>query len=261
MYLMEAFFRLTQAENDLNQQRRALNRLIDEWRYNGQILGREIPLYLTEDEFGLGFAIRLICPEQTSLLSEHQNRFVAQALEKVLQLGLRLENLELLGDELNSDATAPETQPTWQILYTTHLQSCSPLYHGDLFAPIPLYRALKTAPALAKDLIKWQENWQAYDQLQMNAAALEKSALAEISELDSPTSKHGRALAKEISQVTQIPTYYYLYRVGGASKAAELERRCPSCGGDWRLAEPLFGLFHFKCDSCRLVSNLSWNFD
>lgn len=70
----------------------------------------------------------------------------------------------------------------------------------------------------------------------------------------------GRDLCRHIEATTEVPTYYYQYRVGGESKAAELTRRCPSCGGEWRVPEALHGLFHFKCDRCRIVSNMSWNF-
>ena len=60
-------FKLTALENDIGQQSRLLNAVIDQWRYNGQIIGREIPLYLTEEDGEQGFAMRVICPEQDSL--------------------------------------------------------------------------------------------------------------------------------------------------------------------------------------------------
>ena len=59
---------MTTLENDIGQQSRLLNAVIDQWRYNGQIIGREISLYLTEEDGEQGFAMRLICPEQDSLL-------------------------------------------------------------------------------------------------------------------------------------------------------------------------------------------------
>ena len=74
MYLIEPFFKLTALENDIGQQSRLLNAVIDQWRYNGQIIGREIPLYLTEEDGEQGFAMRVICPEQDSLLPENNNQ-------------------------------------------------------------------------------------------------------------------------------------------------------------------------------------------
>ena len=260
MYLIEPFFKLTALENDIGQQSRLLNAVIDQWRYNGQIIGREIPLYLTEEDGEQSFAMRVICPEQDSLLPENNNQSVNQAMEHAEKSGLNFQGFQIIADDLNSDGTAECSQPAWQMLYTTHLQSCSPLHSGDDFSPIPLYKQLKNQPHLSQDLIKWQENWQACDQLQMNGSALEKESLSEIAEVNSTLTKHGRYLAAEIEKGSGIPTYYYLYRVGGHSLESEQQRCCPQCGGNWALETPLFDIIHFKCDPCRLVSNVSWNF-
>ena len=260
MYLIEPYFRITALENCIVEQSRVLNALIDQWRYNGQIIGREISLYLVEDNGAQGFAMRVVCPEQDSLFPQNNNAEVDFALQQVEKFGLFLENFLLLGDDLNADQTAENARPAWQVLYTTHLQSCSPIHSGENFAPIPLYKQLKNQPHLSQDVLKWQENWQACDQLQMNGAVLEQAALSEISDIQSRLSKHGRYLAQEIEKQSGVPTYYYLYRVGGESSAQERRRCCPQCGAVWTLDQALFDVLHFKCDACRLVSNLSWNF-
>ena len=217
MYLIEPYFRITALENHIVEQSRVLNALIDQWRYNGQIIGREISLYLVEDNGAQGFAMRVVCPEQDSLFPQNNNAEVDFALQQAEKFGLFLENFLLLGDDLNADQTAENARPAWQVLYTTHLQSCSPIHSGENFAPIPLYKQLKNQPHLSQDVLKWQENWQACDQLQMNGAVLEQAALSEISDVQSRLSKHGRYLAQEIEKQSGVPTYYYLYRVGGES--------------------------------------------
>ena len=248
-----------------------INQVIEQWRYNGQIIGREIPMFIAQQKSDrmYAFIARVVCPEQQSLYPEFNNSAVDQALEKAQQLGIMFDSLEVLGQDLNSDDTYYHDtyegqQPYWQMLYTTYLKSCSPLYTGEdsqrmNFLPIPLYRAFKDAPHLAMDIIKWQENWQAYDQLQMNAAALEDQAVQELSSTDSTLFKHGYALCREIEAHTKVPTYYYLYRVGGKSLEEEEKRKCPMCGAKWRLTKPLCNVIHFKCDHCRLLSNISWN--
>ena len=260
MYLIETYFRLTALENNIESQSRLLNAVIDQWRYNGQIIGREIPLYLAEEDGAQGFAMRVICPEQDSLFPQNNNAEVNRALEEAEKCGVIFDGFQLVGDDFNSDQTAENASPAWQVLYTTHLQSCSPIHNGENFAPIPLYKQLKNQPHLSQDLIKWQENWQACDQLQMNGAVLKQQSLAEISDHQSTLSKHGRYLAQEIEKETGIPTYYYLYRVGGQSLESEKSRCCPSCGANWALKNAIFDTLYFKCDTCRLVSNLSWNF-
>ncbi|AAU37677.1 Zn-ribbon-containing protein [[Mannheimia] succiniciproducens] len=259
MYLVEVFFKNINEDN-LPQQIPLINQLIDQWRYNGQIIGREIPVFVANQENERGLATRVICPEQQSLLPEYNNAEVNRCLANIENCGLILHSFQIVGEDLNSDITYEDKKPDWQILYTTYLQVCSPLHSGDRLAPIPLYKQLKDVPHLSMDVIKWQENWQACDQLQMNAVALESQALREISDINSRIFKHGYSLTKEIEEHTGVPTYYYLYRVGGKNLASESARHCPICHGDWKLAQPLFDQFHFKCDHCRLVSNISWNF-
>lgn len=255
MYLIEVFFHCPQQDETKLS---LINQIIDQWRYNGQIIGREIPLYFANQNELTGFGVKVICPEQHSLLPEWNNINVEQALAQAEKCGIILESLQIVADDLNSDSTYQEKDIDWQVLYTTHLHSCSPLHHGQSLQPIPLYKLCKNQPHLSMDLIKWQENWQAYDQLQMNAAGLEKLALEEMSDPQSQLSKHGITLAQELEKYTQTPTYYYLYRVGGNNLPQEQQRCCPSCGNQWKLNIP-HDIFYFKCDQCRLVSNLSWS--
>ncbi|TDQ59013.1 putative nucleic acid-binding Zn ribbon protein [Mesocricetibacter intestinalis] len=259
MYLTEVFFS-NAGQQDCRQQADAVNQIVEQWRYNGQIIGREIPLFLARHEEENGIALRVTCPEQQSLLPDYNNLEVERALGLAEKCGVFLESFQIVADDLNSDVTAENSRPTWQLLYTTYLQSCSPLHSGDDLAPIPLYKQLKELPHLSMDLIKWQENWQACDQLQMNGSILERQALGEISSTESRLFKHGNYLANAIETHTGIPTYYYLYRCGGEDAEQEKNRRCPQCGKHWHLSQPIFDLFHFKCDHCRLLSNLSWNF-
>lgn len=260
MYLIETFFKY---QNDstlsVEQISALLNQVVEQWRYNGQIIGREIPLFFAEQEGEDGVAIRVICPEQQSLLPDFNNTEVNIALKKAESAGIFFDSFQVVADDLNSDTSAPSANPLWQVLYTTYLQSCSPLHSGDNLMPIPLYRQFQWIPHLSQDIIKWQENWQACDQLQMNGTVLEQQALHEISDVRGNLFKHGYSLRKEIELHTGIPTYYYLYRIGGECLEQEEHRKCPLCHKDWRLETALFDIFYFKCDCCRLVSNLSWN--
>ncbi|MGR3808288.1 Zn-ribbon-containing protein [Pasteurella testudinis] len=263
MYLVEVFFNYdaNQAQQQNLQQQGAvnlINQILEQWRYNGQIIGREFPIFYDEIENKRGFTVKVISPAQHSLMPYHNNENVNHALIKAAESGIFLEQIGLVAEDLNSNISHQNELPSWQILYTTYLHTCSPLFSGDHFLPLPLYLELQQHSALSMDLIKWQENWQACDQLQMNGAVLEQQALQQISMTDSPLFKHGYHLCKEISEASQIPTYYYLYHLGSRDHQQEKQRKCPLCKQDWLLEKPLFNLFHFKCDHCRLVSNLSW---
>ncbi|WEM42830.1 Zn-ribbon-containing protein [Photobacterium sp. DA100] len=236
----------------------AINGLMDALRYNGQVLGREFPIVMDEGTF----KVRAVCPEQDSLHSRFHSPQVKAGMNRLSQASLLSPKVKLLGRDLNSEAAAENFSPSWQVIYTTYVHTCSPLRCGDTLMPIPLYRLPEpTLNGDHKAVIKWQTEWQACDELQMaGACQAEHAALHEIRDADSDIFRRGWDLRGRIEYITKIPTYYYQYRVGGESLESELSRPCPKCGGQWWLDEPLHGIFHYKCDKCRIVSNLSWDF-
>lgn len=235
----------------------AINSLITELKYNGQIIGQEFPTLLKDGYF----VTQVLCPEEESLAYFNHNDAVNKAINALSTAGLLQPKISILGQELHSDSTDPQHTPSWQVLYTSYVQTCSPIRCGEHFAPIPLYRLPPLANGCYKQIINWQQDWQACDQLQMNGRTNEFEALSQIGRVDSPLGTQSRQLCQRIERQSGIPTYYYLYRVGGSDLSSEQQRRCPSCNGDWALPESLHQVLDFKCDKCRLVSNLSWDYN
>jgi predicted nucleic acid-binding Zn ribbon protein len=235
---------------------KSVNGLMDALRYNGQVLGREFPLAMNEASFSL----RCVCPESDSLHPKNHSDFVNYCLDRLTEAGVLAPKVRLIGQDINSEETSQEENPSWQILYTTFVHTCSPLRSGDSFMPIPLYRNPATLNGDHKAIIKWQTEWQACDELQMAGGCdAEYAALRELTSIQSDVFRRGWDLRGRLEYITQIPTYYYLYRVGGTSLKDEQQRRCPKCDGPWWVEEPIHDMFHFKCDECRLVSNISWD--
>ena len=64
--------------------------------------------------------------------------------------------VKVLGQDLNSEQTVSfdeQNTPSWQVLYTTFVHSCSPLRCGDTFRPIPLYHNPPTLNGDHKSLV------------------------------------------------------------------------------------------------------------
>lgn len=97
------------------------------------------------------------------------------------------------------------------------------------------------------------------DRLFLGTGAIEHYAHRQMSEWDSTLSKEGRELVTLLEKKTRQPVYYYLMKYYGKGDAAERRRRCPSCKGAWALEAPLHGILDFKCDRCRLVSNVAFD--
>jgi predicted nucleic acid-binding Zn ribbon protein len=90
----------------------------------------------------------------------------------------------------------------------------------------------------------------------MNCAVGERWALNQMQEINSPLSKQGRAICSKIEALTSIPTYYYLDNYN-KFKNDRLSRPCPGCNKKWGLKTALRNRYDFKCDKCRIVSDLS----
>lgn len=235
---------------------KAINGLMDALRYNGQVLGREFPIVMGDGEF----YVRVVCPEQDSLHPRYHSDFVKVCMNRLSDASLLAPKMRMLGRDLNSEQAAEEETPSWQVLYTTYVHTCSPLRSGETLLPIPLYRNEPTLNGDHKAVIKWQTEWQACDEIQMaGGCRAEHAALHEICDVDSVLFRRGWDLRGRIEYITKVPTYYYQYRVGGQSLESEKARKCPKCGGEWLLDEPLHDIFYFKCDECRIMSNISWD--
>ncbi|WP_028774513.1 Zn-ribbon-containing protein [Shewanella waksmanii] len=234
----------------------AINGLLEAYRANGQVLGREFAVAFNEGEF----RVRLLTPEKSSLAKRHNSPWVNVALKDLTAAKILAPREKYIGQDINSEVSSTDT-PSWQVLYTSYVHMCSPVRNGDTLQPIPLYQLPATFNGDHKRIIKWQTEWQACDELQMAAATkAEFAALEELTSDKSDLFRRGWDLRGRIEYLTGIPTYYYLYRVGGESLATEQQRACPRCGSkDWLQPQPLLDLFHFRCDNCRIVSNISWD--
>lgn len=255
MWLAELKFRVltntsyTQAEQHI---RLYLEALI----FQGQIIGREFPTYLADTHF----CSRVILSAQDALQPKHHSQRGQKALQALANAGLGYPKLQLLGQDLMSSETDPCTEPPGYILFTNFAEQVSPLRCSADFAPVPLFRLGSLNGEDFEALIRWQLQYQALDEIQMQQQrVLPKSAEQALQQLHSALNRQGRQLAKKLARQTGKACHYYLYSGSSKNCQAEATKKCPSCGADWRLANSWHQLFQFRCDSCQLVSNIAWD--
>lgn len=255
MYTAQLCF-ITASEGDAHEAKvlDIINRFLGGLRGNGQICGREFPILSASQ----GFFSFLLIPEADALNAAHYNRYLKRYVEELAQLGVPAPTFTVVGEDADGADICDCENREWQMLYTTYLSLESPLRCGTCFGTIPLYRIPPTYDdAEYYDIRCWETDYQACDQLQMGCKTLEKRATQELSRFHSSLSRQGLKICHKITASSGIPTYYYLYRYSGRSSNQEQARRCPSCRGEWLLPEPLHGKFDFKCDRCRLLSNMA----
>lgn len=253
MFVVEILLKIKQS-NNADQVIEVIELLLGALRMNGQILGREFPIALDRETY----RSYLLLPEEDSLESDKANRYVLKWLNKLAELNVDF-SWRLVGHEPNSNAVCSCTNPSHYILYTTYLSLETPIRCGDCFGNIPLYRLPATSDGEYFDIISWESDYKACDTLQMNCTTGERFSIHHLSEQKSSLSKQGLDICNRITLSTEKPVYYYLLKPTGKGMKSELSRKCPSCGGKWLLQEPLHGLFDFRCDQCRLLSNIAWS--
>lgn len=221
---------------------------------NGQVCGREWPIY---SENGRQIAV-VLTPEQDSLDARYLGRYPAKYLAEANEAGIAVTST-VVSEDMNGAEVCRCANPSGYILFTTFISLESPARCLDCFGTVPLYRFPTLPSSEYYGAITWQSNYQACDRLQMNCAVLERAATRQISDPRSALSKQGLAVCQQLQEAAGKPFYYYLYRDHGRSAAVEKRRTCPACGGAWYLEERLHSRFDFRCDRCRLLSNIAWN--
>ncbi|MCT6700148.1 Zn-ribbon-containing protein [Rheinheimera sp. 4Y26] len=254
MWVAELRFRII-ADTSYPAAEAAVRAYLETLIFQGQMLGREFPTYLAQDEF----VSRLILPAPDALQKQHHSQRGLAALQALGSAGLAYPQLAMLGEDLMSNHTDPCQTPSAYILYCRFGHSNSVIYCAEHFAPVPLYRLKATSTEDHEDLIRWQLQYQALDEIQMQEKrVLNNTAERSLQSLHSKLNQQGRAFAKQLEQSLQRPVYYALYSGSSKDCSQEADKLCPGCGKAWALKTPLHQLFDFQCDPCRLLSNIAW---
>lgn len=231
-----------------------LEAMLAAYRMNGQICGREWPI-LAEGEI---VSAIVLSPEEQSFDARFNGKYVTAAMAHCEAEGL-LMTLEVLGEDAESLPSCQCHRPSAYVLFTSYTALESPIRCMDCFGPKALYHMEIMASGEFNELVTWQSDYQSCDQLQMNCSVLEHEATRELSNIDSSLNKIGLAHCKTLATTSNRPFYYYLFSGESENLQTELERRCPGCGNDWRLTSRLHDLFDFRCDRCRLLSNIAFD--
>jgi predicted nucleic acid-binding Zn ribbon protein len=222
---------------------------------NGQVINFDYPIAVS----GKSLRTFVSILEPDSLDLKYANKYVLKEIAAAIELGFSEPQIQLIGAApAISAGTACNCQSSSYVLYTHYLEIGSPIKCGDCFGHVPLYHLPKTYDGDEYyDIYIWDRNYRACDTLQMHGTG-ERFGIRQMSDLRSSLAKQGREICDKLTNLTGKPVYYYLYRYKlKTTITKEKQRRCPRCDGEWLLKQKLY-LFDFKCEACRLVSNISF---
>jgi predicted nucleic acid-binding Zn ribbon protein len=255
MYSLILKFNLPGKRNNENA-RDSINSYLAALRMNGQIIDSSWPIYFKEKSF----FTNVLTPERTSLNHKNDNKYVKESKAELTIKGLSIPYSIVNGRDIDSAPVGNLSKSDFFFLYTNYVTLESSIRDSSNFNPIPLYKLPKTYDDEYYDIICWQSDYKYCDGLQMGCKTGERFATKELTLIDSSLSKRGIEICKKLSKSVNKPFYYYLYKGSCQSNKDEENRFCPGCGNKkWKLKTPLHNIFDFKCDKCKIVSNIAWN--
>jgi predicted nucleic acid-binding Zn ribbon protein len=226
------------------------------YRKSGQSQGdNEIPFIA--DNF-----IRCDIPtlEKNSLDKKYNNKWVDSQRKKLEGLCASKLSVATVGKStVNFDGVCKCKSHDFLVLFTHMFNRASPIDCGTCFNVVPLYKLSKLDSKTMHSILVWEDIYISCDKLQIHSTVGERWATKQMSDFKSGLSKQGLELCAAIKKETGITTYYYLFNYRKISLAKDINRNCPSCGGQWTLKTQLGKFYDFKCDKCKLVSSISPN--
>jgi predicted nucleic acid-binding Zn ribbon protein len=247
--------------NDASEER--LRERLDEISYgllgslyqNGQIIGRDYRIA----KCGRILRAFVSMLEADALDLKYANKCVRMEIEKEMKIGFEPPQVKVIGESIRiSEGHSCNCQSDTYILCTDFIEHGSPIKCGSCFADVPLYHLPKTDDSdTYSNILRWAADYRSCDTLQMNCMTGERFGIGQMSDPHSSLATQGRKICDRLTELTTKPTYYNLYRYKAHARlVTERRRKCPSCDGAW-LLEAQWHRYDFKCDRCRLVSNIA----
>ena len=115
------------------------------------------------------------------------------AIDKAIELGFSAPQIELIGESPGiSEGTTCKCKSSSYILYNHYLANGSPVRCGDCFKDVPLYYLPKPYDGDEYyDVLGWERDYRACDNLQMNCKTGERFGIRQMSVVDSGLAKEG----------------------------------------------------------------------
>lgn len=220
----------------------------------GQILSNYETPFITDQEL-VSYHTTL---EKTSLSKKYFDEYTKKRVNDIEQWCNSKLITEVVG-KANPDykGVCKCKKPEFYILFTYTLNSSGLLDCGSCKKVVPLYKLTQLNYNDRHEILSWETNYKACDDLQLLCTVGEKWATRQMSDPKSQLSKQGSDICSRINEATGIPTYYYLHNYRRIAPQKDKTKLCPSCNGNWLLKDRLLDFYDFKCDNCKLLSTFS----
>ncbi len=237
---------------DQNEVWHAFYELLGYLRHNGQLIGRYMQPFAKDGQISATFPTAT----EDALDEKYHNKYVVDGIAKLEKLCGQKLKIEWVGfGEDQEKSICNCTKHKYFLLY--YYSEYSPILCGSCEKQVPLFRLPKLHDFGYWNLTCWESAYKGCVLIDLNCGTGERWAIKQQCDFDSGLSKQGREVAAKITETTGVKTYYFLSNFSKRSKVKDINRPCPSCGGEWHLAKEIHGYVRLKCDKCLLMSAYS----
>lgn len=253
MYLARVTFGFPSSSDDLAEVDDLVTTYLANLRKTGQICGDFLHAFCS------GTVVAYVKLARPDALSQcYHSRYGLKDLARLINIFGAEPTWQILED--NVPTSFPDVQASSSLfLFTTAFDGNSPVCCGDTGERLPAY-LIPIDDDEREHLFFWSREYNHLDNIWLRSGELEIPAYQQLASPASGLAQDGRQLAKKVEAALGIPTYYFLMRYYGRSEG-ETQRTCPGCNGQWLIEDNLhskpFWKFPFRCEKCRLVSQVA----
>lgn len=174
----------------------------------GQILGNYETSFITDDEL-VSYQTTL---ETTSLSKKYFDEYTKKRISNIEKWCNSKIKTEVIGKAIPEYKEVCRCKKSdFYILFTYALNSSSFLDCGNCKKVVPIYKLKQLTYNDRHEMLNWEANYKACDDLQLGCTVGEKWAVKQMSDPNSQLAKQGIEVCKKIKAATGVPAYYYLY--------------------------------------------------
>ena len=194
---------------------------------------------------------RVRLPRLDALAPHHMSRYGRRSLAKLESLLGSTLHVRILADGDETQNQGDWREAKWLVLYGAATDGIAPMrdQEGEC---VPSYLLPIDADNMER-ICFWARDEERHTSLWFSGVSLEEEIFTALADPRSSLNSRARELAAMVERATGKPTYTHLFRHYALPGDAETTRPCPLCGSFWKVEGEVF---HFRCEPCRLTSNL-----
>jgi predicted nucleic acid-binding Zn ribbon protein len=231
--------------DDVGQFDNVLENFLGALRGNGNICEQWVVLEMADKT-----QVRALAPADDAIERTNWSFYTHHWNTELDKLSTSPPQLRIVPETATDEMCCDCENPSSFILFSTYLSFELPVDCLDCGRPIPLYRL----PYFDEEEDHWtlrqrQKSYQRLDGLYMDSWWGERMAYHLLSNRRAGFIKYSREIAAKLEAKVQKPVFVFLlnaYEPRGET--------CPRCNRPWEWPESPKGLYAFKCDHCRLIS-------